>query len=103
MLTADYKQHKLLPESEFTDIRPPEPFIPNSIGHHAKWLAACKTGSPTACHFGHVSMLTECVVVGDVAYRSGRKIEWDSKNLRATGVPDADQFIRREYRRGWTL
>ena len=39
----------------------------------------------------------------DVAYRVGRKLEWDSANLRATNAPEAAPFIRREYRPGWSL
>jgi hypothetical protein len=36
-----------------------------------------------------------------VAYRTGKKIEWDYKNLRARNAPEADGFIKREYRKGW--
>ena len=46
MLLADYGRHLLLPEAEFKDFKAPEPTIPNSIGHHNEWIAACKTGQP---------------------------------------------------------
>ena len=59
MLLADYEKHVLLPEAEFKDfVRPPQT-IPASIGHHAEWVKACKTGSPTTCNFAYSGPLTE--------------------------------------------
>jgi hypothetical protein len=43
------------------------------------------------------------VLLGNVAYRTGQKLQWDAKNLKATNCSEADRFIRREYRKGWTL
>jgi len=103
MLLADYGQHRLLPEKDFAGFERPKPFIPDSIGHHAEWIQACKTGSPTTCHFDYAGVLTEAVLLGNVAYRAGQRLEWDPKRLRAMNCPEADRFIRREYRKGWTL
>ncbi|MCA9413770.1 MAG: Gfo/Idh/MocA family oxidoreductase, partial [Candidatus Omnitrophica bacterium] len=103
MLLADYSNHKLLPEDKFADFTPPEPWIPKSLGHHAEWIHACKTGDPTTCHFEYAGMLTEANHLGNVAYRTGKKIEWDSKEMRVTNAPEAERFVRREYREGWTL
>jgi hypothetical protein len=103
MLFADYGSYKLLPESNFAGFKPPEPTIPNSIGHHAEWIAACKTGSPTTCNFDYSGALTEAVLLGDVSHRTGQKLEWDAASLKATNCPAAEQFLRREYRAGWTL
>ena len=103
MLLADYGKHLLLPEDKFSGFRRPDPFIPNSIGHHAEWLQACKTGSPTTCNFEYAGWLTEANHLGNVAFRTGKKLEWDAANLRATNAPEAERFIRREYRKGWTL
>jgi len=43
------------------------------------------------------------VLLGNVAYRTGDKLRWDAENLKAVNCPEADRFIRREYRRGWAL
>jgi len=102
-LAADYGQHKLLPESQFADFKPPEPFIPDSIGHHAEWIKACKEGGTTTCNFDYSGVLTETVLLGNVAYRSSRRIEWESVNMRIPNAPQAEQFLRREYRWGWSL
>ena len=93
----------LLPEREFADYRRPDPTIPDSIGHHAEWVRACKTGAPTLCHFGYSGPLTEANHLGNVAYRAGRRIEWDAARMRIPNAPAAEQFLGREYRRGWSL
>ena len=103
MLIADYGKHQLLPEGKFADFKRPDPFIPDSIGHHREWVEACKTGGPTTCNFDYSGALTEAALLCNVALRTGRKLTWDAKNLKATGCPEADVFIRREYRAGWTL
>lgn len=102
-LVADYGRRKLLPENEFADFQPPEPFIPNTIGHHREWIEACKTGGPTTCNFGYSGAVVETVLLGNVSYRTGQKIEWDAENMEATNCPEADRYIRREYRSGWIL
>ena len=90
-------------ESDFADFKPPARTIPNSIGHHKEWVKACKTGSPTTCNFDYSGALTEAVLLGNVAYRTGKKLYWDPAKLVATNCPEADQLLRREYRKGWTL
>ncbi|MBC8355655.1 MAG: Gfo/Idh/MocA family oxidoreductase [Planctomycetes bacterium] len=103
MLLADYGKHKLLPEDQFADFKRPEPFIPKSLGHHAEWIHACKTGEPTTCNFEYAGWLTEANHLGNVAFRAGKKLVWDAKNLKATNAPEVDPLIRREYRKGWKL
>lgn len=103
MLLSDYGKHVLLPEDRFQDFVPPEQFIPKSIGHHAEWIHACKTGAPTTCNFEYAGWLTEANHLGNVAFRSGKALQWDAEAMKATNAPEADQFIRREYRKGWKL
>jgi predicted dehydrogenase len=94
---------QLLPAAQFADFKAPEPSLPRSPGHHAEWILACKTGSPTGTHFGYAGPLTELVLLGIVAFRTGQRIEWDSANMRARNCPEAEPLIRREYRPGWVL
>ncbi|MCA9124278.1 MAG: Gfo/Idh/MocA family oxidoreductase [Planctomycetaceae bacterium] len=103
MLLSDYGKHVLLPEEQFADFKRPEPFIPPSLGHHAEWIHACKTGEPTTCNFEYAGWLTEANHLGNVAFRAGKKLEWDAKSLKATNAPEVDPLIRREYRKGWKL
>jgi predicted dehydrogenase len=103
MLQADYSRRRLFPEADFKDFQPPKPTIAASIGHHAEWIAACKDGRPTTCNFDYSGALTEAVLLGNVSYRSGKKIEWDGPNMKATNYPEVESFLRRDYRKGWTL
>ena len=100
---ADYGSHRLFPEEKFKDFKAPEQTIADSIGHHEEWIAACKTGSPTTCNFDYSGALAECVLLGTVAYRVGKKLEWDAEALKAKNAPEADEFLRRAYRKGWEL
>jgi predicted dehydrogenase len=102
-LVSDYNNHQLLPEKEFAGFTPPEPFIPNSIGHHAEWIRAIKRNGTTTCNFDYSGALTESVLVGNLAYRVGKKIQWDSAHLRAVGCPEAAPFIQHHYREGWKI
>jgi len=103
MLLADYGKKILLPEKKFKDFQPPEAWIPSSPGHHEEWLQACKTGSPTLCNFDYSGALIENNLLGTVAFRVGKKLQWDAKKLKATNCPEADRYIRKEYRPGWEL
>jgi hypothetical protein len=103
MLLSDYGKHTLLPEAQFADFKRPEPFIPKSLGHHAEWIHACKTGEPTTCNFEYAGWLTEANHLGNVAFRAGKKLEWDAQKLRAKNAPEIEPLIHRKYRKGWKL
>jgi len=103
MLLADYGKHVLLPEEQYKDFKRPEPSIPDSIGHHREWLRACRTGEPTTCNFEYAGLLTEANHLGNVAYRTGQKLEWDTTKMAVTNVPDAARLVKRAYRKGWEL
>ncbi|MBS0206481.1 MAG: Gfo/Idh/MocA family oxidoreductase [Planctomycetes bacterium] len=103
MLLSDYSKHLLLPEDQFKDFKRPDPFLPESPGQQAEWVRACKTDLKTTCNFEYSGWLTEANHLGNVAYRVGKKIEWDAANLRCPNAPEAAGIIQREYRKGWKL
>ena len=91
-LGASGKDPKSVPES-----------LPRSPGHHREWILACKGGKPAMSNFDYAGLLTETVLLGNVAIRIGKKIEWDGTNAKVTNVPDAEKYLKREYRKGWSL
>jgi len=101
MILSSGDKHVLLPEKEFADFTPPPETIPNSPGHYAEWIDACKGGNPSLANFDYAGWTTEANHLGNVAYRTGKKLHWDPKKMRAVNAPDADKFIHREYRKGW--
>ncbi len=102
--------YKLLPEKDFAGYQPPAPSLPRfpektNIDDNMKleWIRACKGGPPAMSNFNYAGLLTEAILLGNVAIRVGKKLEWDGNSMRAVNCPEANQFIRREYRKGWTL
>ena len=104
MLMADYNQRVLFPQEKFADYQPPVQTIPRSVGHHREWFNACKAGTQdTTCNFDYSGTLAETVLLGAVAFRSGKKLEWDAVAMKATNAHEADKFLSREYRKGWEV
>jgi predicted dehydrogenase len=99
-------KHVLLPKKEFADFKDPEPTIPRIPGenHHKDFLEACKDPARPACsNFSYSGPLTEMVLLGVVAFRCGKRIEWDGPNMRATNCSEAAEYIHPQYRKGWEL
>jgi predicted dehydrogenase len=75
-----------------------------SPGHYEEWVAACKGGPRPRSRFDYAGPLTEIVLLGCLALRAaGRRLEWDSEHLRVKNVAELNQFVRAEYRKGWSL
>jgi len=96
---------RLIPEAEMKTYKRPPKTLPRSIGHHAEWIKACKEGTPTRSSFDNFAgPLTEAVLLGTVCVRTGgRKLLWDSPNLKVTNSAQANEYLHYEYRTGWTL
>jgi hypothetical protein len=76
---------------------------PRSPGHHQEWINACKGGPPPTANFDFSGLITEVMLLGNVAIRTGQKLLWDGPNMKITNIPEANKFLRRRYRQGWTL
>ena len=103
MLLVSYNKYQLWPAEKFEGFEAPEPTIASSVGHHREWLDACKTGSPTTCNFDYSGAVTESMLLGNIAFRTGKKLEWDAKAMQFTNCPEANDLLGREYRTGWEL
>lgn len=71
--------------------------------HHQEWIAGCKGGPTPYSNFDIAGYLTEIILLGCVAMRTGKKLEWDGPNMRATNAPESAQFVKRDSRKGWSL
>lgn len=107
---------KMNDEPEFVEGRnhPAVPLIATSIprnthatdedlAHHLEWIAACKGGPEPYSNFNIAAYLTEIILLGCIALRVGKRMEWDGPGMRAKNAPEAAQFVKREYRPGWKL
>jgi hypothetical protein len=70
---------------------------------HSEWIAACKGGPEPYSNFGVAAYLTEIILLGCVALRVGKRLDWDGPNMRATNAPEAAQYVKRQFRKGWHL
>jgi predicted dehydrogenase len=94
---------RLLPESRMRQYERPAKSLPRSIGHYREWIEACKGGKPAGCNFEFGGPLNEVVLLGNIALRTGSKLLWDGPNMKITNFPEANQYLRSEYRNGWRL
>ncbi|MFO1499069.1 MAG: Gfo/Idh/MocA family oxidoreductase [Verrucomicrobiota bacterium] len=68
-----------------------------------EWVDACKGDKRTSCDFDYAGTMMEQMLLALVAYRVGKKLEYDSGAGRVTNVPEANEFLSRKYRSGWSL
>jgi hypothetical protein len=108
-----------MPVSKMEMFKEPEPTLKRiKDGHYRDWVAACKGGDPPSSNFDYAGPLTETVLMGNLAIRSynysegtgrntsypGRtRLYWDGENMKITNFEPANQFVRRNYRDGWSL
>jgi predicted dehydrogenase len=102
--------YMIIPESRRKEFGNAPKVLERSPGHHQEWIDACKGGKPAGSNFDHAGPLAECVLLGNVALRPAIKekltrvnLLWDSENFKITNVPEANQYLRREYREGYSL
>lgn len=94
---------RILPEKLMREYQRPPETIPRSAGHHAEWIHACKGGPPAESNFDYAGPMTETVLLGNVAIRMRARLVWDAENMVFPNCPEADDFVHRPYREGWTL
>jgi predicted dehydrogenase len=94
----------IIPETARRSAKYPEKTLPRvRTSHEMNWVGCCKSGKLPGAHFGYSGPLTEMTVLGNVARRLDTRIEWDAKALKVTNNPKAAQYVKKEYRKGWSL
>jgi predicted dehydrogenase len=94
---------RLIPESKMEDFKHPEQFLPRDVNRYQEWVRACKGGPKPLANFDYSGPLTETILLGNVAARAGKKMYWDGPKLKVTNAPEANEYLKRKYRQGWTL
>jgi predicted dehydrogenase len=94
---------RLIPDAKMQEFKQPEKTLPRSPGNDREWIEACKGGKPGGANFEFEGPVTETVLLGNVALRTGKKLIWDGPNMKALNAQEALAYVRREYRQGWTL
>jgi predicted dehydrogenase len=102
--------YNLYPESLRKEMSGLPRSIPRSGIHYKEWILACKGGKPGGSCFDWAGPLAEAVLLGNIALRTQLRedltrtsLAWDSSNLKISNIEEANKFVRRDYRQGWTL
>ena len=96
---------RIFPESKMKKFKvPPKTIERINVSHEQNWIDACKGGKPACSNFDYSGPFTETVVMGNLAIRMpGRKLLWNGENMKVTNVDEANEFVSRPYRQGWSL
>jgi len=94
---------RIVPERKMKVYQRPAKVIPRLRGHHKGWIDAIKSGRQVHGGFDYSGPMTETVLLGAVALRTGKKLVWDSENMKATNAPEADTYVKPAFREGWSL
>jgi predicted dehydrogenase len=105
MLFTNYGEHALLPAEQFADYQRPPKSIPSSPGHQQEWVNACLAKDPkaTATPFEYGALLTESALLGTVAFRAQKPLEWDAASMKIKNAPEIEKMLDYDHREGWTM
>ena len=95
---------RIIPETKMKAYKRPEKTIPRSPGIHEEWVEAIKKGTRSTTDFAYSSKLVETMMLGNIAIRMAHKnmvLEYDGEKGEITNLPEANEFLIREYRDGW--
>ncbi len=96
--------HQLIPDSKMKSYGQPPKRLPRSPGHFKEWVDGCRGGPQPGSNFvDHSGFLTETCLLGNAALRAGRPLDWDGPNMKITNNREANKYLHRDYRNGWTL
>jgi predicted dehydrogenase len=99
----DKNMFLLLPRKQFADFKGPDQTIPRTKSHYHEWIDACRGQAKTLSNFPYAARLTEALLIGNLALRTGKRIEWNAAEMQATNCPQAAPMIQPEFRKGWSL
>ncbi len=94
---------RIIPEEKMRQYKPVPPSLARSRGHHRDWIEACKGGPAASANFKYAARLTEIVLLGVVALRTGVTLYWNGAEMRASNAPEAEPLIHGYFRKGWEL
>ena len=96
--------HRVIPETKMKSYGRPPRVLTRSVGHDKEWIDACRGGPPAGSDFvAHAGILTEICLLGNVALRMGKRLTWDGSQGKFTNSDEANRYLHRDYREGWTL
>lgn len=100
------KNPRIVPETNMQAYKRPEKTIPRSPGIHEEWVEAIKAGKKSTTDFSYAALLTQVMLLANVAVRAQKDkkiLQWNGEKMEFTNFPEANSFLHKEYRPGWSL
>ena len=94
---------RIIPEAKMKAYKLPPKTLKRRSGTWGEWIEAIRGGEPASCNFDWASILTEAVLLGNIAIRIGKKLDWDADNMRFSNDESANKYVKESYRPGWSL
>ena len=94
---------KILPESSARKFQDIPKTLPRRGGTWVEWFEACKGGEAAGCNFDWAVPLTETVLLGNIAIRAGKRLDWDAAAMKFKNLDSANSLLTQSYQNGWTL
>jgi len=95
--------NRIIPESKMQDYKLPPKTLQRRSGTWGEWVEAIRGSEPASCNFDWASIITESVLLGNIAIRAGKKLNWDAESMKFTNNSEADKYIKEPYRSGWSF
>ncbi len=106
LIQGDYCEHpRFIPETKMREVGKPPQLLERSPGQVKEWVMAVSGEKPIdycKANFAYAAPFSEAILLGNIALRFGRKLEYDAAAMKFTNVPEANQYLTKEYRKGWT-
>jgi hypothetical protein len=105
-------QYKLLPEGNFKQVQEAPQTLPRTQNRNTdlamkeEWVHAIRENKPSLAlsNFDYAALLTETILLGNIGIRfQGQQLQWDGPDMKFTNLPEANRYLKMEYRDGWTL
>ena len=106
IMCSDYGDNaRIIPETKMKAYTLPPKTIPRVSESHLNFVEAIQGDFQATSNFDVAGPLTEIVLLTNLAIRAGRNVRllWDGPNMKVTNVEDANKYVKREYRKGWSL
>jgi hypothetical protein len=96
-------ENRIIPESKMKAYKLPSKTLKRRSGTWGEWIEAIRGGEPAGCNFDWAGILTEAVLLGNIAIRTDNELQWDAENMKFVNNDKANEYVTPSYRSGWTL
>jgi len=107
LMHGDYGSNpQLIPKKAMDAFVPPKPWLPRSPGIYAEWIDSIRNNAKSSTDFSYASRLVETMMLGNIAVLTANRnitLEYDPDNMKFINLPEANDLLHYEYRKGWTL